>query len=110
MLFAVTPSHGQPEGPAFAQCVPKAEKAPVVVLLSGASGTANYRYYGDDLAKLGYFSVLVHGNTILKRSPEEGEQNLRAVIAKAQASPNALPGKVFVVGFSMGGGGAIAHA
>src|SRR3954470_12870235 len=110
LLLAPLLAVAQNEGPVLEVFTPKAEKAPVVVLLSGASGPASYRYFGEDLARLGYFAVLVHGNTILRRSQEEGAQNLRSVIAKAQASPNALPGKVFVVGFSMGGGGAIAHA
>jgi carboxymethylenebutenolidase len=35
---------------------------------------------------------------------------LRHAIEEAQRSPNALPGKVAVIGFSMGGGGALTHA
>jgi dienelactone hydrolase len=111
-LLLLAPLRGiaQDDGPAQELFVPKSQKAPVVVLLSGASGTTNYRYYGEDLAKLGYYAVLVEGKSILMRQQQEGEQNLRKVIARAQASPNAVPGKVVVVGFSQGGGGALAHA
>lgn len=109
LLLAPLPTFAQSDGPAQEPFLPKSRKAPVVVLLSGASGTANYRYYGEDLAKLGYYAVLVDGKSILTRG-DDGEQNLRKVIARAQASPNANPGKVVVVGFSQGGGGALAHA
>ncbi len=112
LLTALTVSvaQAQPYGPPLEHFPPKSGKpAPVVVLLSGASGTTNYRYYGTDVAELGYYAVLVDGNAILSRVVD-GEWNLRQVIANAQATPNALPGKVFVVGFSQGGGGALAHA
>jgi pimeloyl-ACP methyl ester carboxylesterase len=36
--------------------------------------------------------------------------NLRRVIEQAQGSPNAIPVKAAVIGFSMGGGGALAYA
>ena len=108
--LAVSVANAQPYGPPLEHFPPKSGKpAPVVVLLSGASGTTNYRYYGTDVSELGYYAVLVDGNAILSRVVD-GEWNLRQVIANAQATPNALPGKVFVVGFSQGGGGALAHA
>lgn len=109
VLLAPLQGIAQDDGPAQEPFLPKSGKAPVVVVLSGASGTTNYRYYGEDLAKLGYYAVLVDGKSILTRQ-QDGEQNLRKVIARAQASPNAIPGKVAVVGFSQGGGGALAHA
>lgn len=77
------------------------------MLLSGASGTPSYRYFGTDLAELGYYAVLVDGGVA---AGPEGSENLRGVIARAFASPSALPGKVFVVGFSRGGGGTLGYA
>ena len=78
-------------------------------MISGQSGTPNYRKYSAQIASLGYYTVLVDGKDILTRQ-QDGAQNLKTVIARAQASPNAVPGKVAVVGFSQGGGGALAHA
>lgn len=108
-LLASLSSLAQQDGPVAEEFVPKGLTGPVVVLLSGASGTTNYREYAADVAALGYYAVLVDGKDILTRQ-QDGEQNLRKVIARAQASWNAVPGKVAVVGFSQGGGGAIAHA
>ena len=89
--LAVSGAHAQPYGPLLEHFPPKSGKpAPVVVLLSGASGTTNYRYYGTDVSELGYYAVLVDGNAILSRVVD-GEWNLRQVIANAQGSPNALP-------------------
>ena len=96
-------------GPAQEVFTPKAEKGPVVVVISGQSGARNYRDVAMDMAGLGYYTVLIDGNDILTRQ-QDGAQNLRNVVAKAMAAPNAVPGKAMVVGFSMGGGGVLAHA
>jgi dienelactone hydrolase len=61
------------------------------------------------LAALGYYAVLLTGKDIL--NPEHtGEGNLRKAIERAQRSPNALKGKAAVIGFSLGGGGALYNA
>ena len=95
-------------GPPQESFVPKNGKGPVVVVISGQSGTPNYRYYAKQVADLGYYAVLIDGKDILTRQ-QDGAANLRAVIVKAQASPNGMPGKVMVIAFSQGGGGMLAH-
>lgn len=107
-LFAPAVALAQ-DGPPQDVFLPKAEKGPVVVVISGQSGPRNYRGIAMDVAGLGYYTVLIDGNDILTRQ-QDGAGNLRNVITKAQAAPNAVPGKAMVVGFSMGGGGVLAHA
>ncbi len=97
------------EGPEQTEYPPPGGKGPVVVVLSGQTGTTHYRGIAKDIAALGYDAVLVDGKDILN-STGEGGANLTVVIEKALATPAALPGKVAVVGFSQGGGGALAHA
>ena len=99
----------QGEGPPQEVFLPKSPKGPIVVLISGVDGPVRYRNYGIDVANLGYYTVLIDGKDILTRA-QDGAQNLRTVVAKAQASPNAMPGKAAVVGFSQGGGAVLAHA
>ena len=95
--------------PATAQdYAPQKTPARVVIVISGASGPGNYQVVAQDVAKLGYYAVLVDGNDILNRSV--GAANLAKTIERAQSSPNAAPGKVAVLGFSMGGGGALSFA
>jgi len=97
------------DGPPQELFLPKGEKGPVVVVISGQSGTPNYRSYAKQVAELGYYTVLIDGKDILTRQ-QDGAANLRKVVARAQASPNGAPGKVMVIGFSQGGGGVLAHA
>src|SRR5688572_4552647 len=104
---AATPAG--PEGPAQIAYIPAKVPAPVVILLSGQTGPANYQSYAAEIAALGYYAVLLDGKDILTRT-QDGRGNLQKAIARAQASPNALPGKAAVIGFSQGGGGALLHA
>jgi dienelactone hydrolase len=72
----------------------------LVVLASGLSGPKQYMEVAADIAKLGYDVVLFDGN---------GEENtqgkgVKRDIDKARTMPHALPGKVALVGFSLGGG------
>jgi dienelactone hydrolase len=99
-----------PEGPAQTAYAPASGKpGPVVIALSGHTGPNSYQSYAAELAKLGYYAVLLDGKDIL--NPDHtGPANLGKAIKRAQHSPNALPGKVAVVGFSQGGGAALYNA
>lgn len=113
---AVVPAEGGvwikegPEGPAQTAYAPANGKpGPVIIAISGHSGPNSYQIYSAELAKLGYYTVLVDGNDIL--NPElSGPAHLKQAINRAQKSPNAIPGKVAVIGFSLGGGGALYNA
>lgn len=109
--FAGGVSTGEgPEGPAQTAYAPTGGKpAPVIIAISGNRGTALYEDYAADLANLGYYTVLLDGKDILN-SERTGPSNLSKVIDRSQHSPKALPGKVAVIGFSLGGGGALCNA
>ena len=98
-----------PDGPAQTAYPPPAGRGPLVVLLSGHSGPGYYHPIAQEVAKLGYYVVLLDGKDILTRE-QDGAGNLRKAIARAQASPHVVAGKAAVIGFSQGGGGALAHA
>jgi len=97
MLAAFTAgpgAHAQQEFP------PPQGKGRVVVVVSGMSGPAHYATVTREIAQLGYDAVLFDGNAI------EGTHGdgLKTAIQQAQKMPHALPGKVAVLGFSLGGG------
>ena len=96
-LLALSTSHGaiaQEEYP------PPSGKGRVVVMASGATGIPNYRDVARRIANLGYDVVLFDSNNWAGTQ----DQGLRDAIAQAQRMPHALPGKVGLVGFSLGGG------
>jgi dienelactone hydrolase len=103
-------------GPAQTAYAPaEGGSGPVIVVISGKTGPASYQYYAEALSKIGYYAVLVDGNDILipprrGTSGYTGGDNLKKAIERAQHSPDAVPGKVAVIGFSLGGGGALYHA
>lgn len=82
---------------------------PAVIMLSGASGLEAYRSLAQALQQRGYFVDLIDGREVLTRE-KDGRAVLTRHIAQARGSASALPGKVAVVGFSQGGGGALLHA
>ena len=85
--------------------LPPSGKGPVIVVFSGQSGPAHYDSSAKKIAGLGYDVTLLDGNAMRGRGTA-----LKAAIQKAQSSTHALPGKVAVVGFSLGGGVALAFA
>jgi dienelactone hydrolase len=84
-------------------------KGRAVVVVSGQTGPGNYEYYAKDLAEKGYYVVLVDGNDFWIRA-DNGEALLKGVITRAQQSVKALPGKVAVIGFSLGGASSLTYA
>ena len=84
-------------------------KGRVVVVVSGHSGPGNYAYVAKDLAEQGYYAVLVDGNDFPFIKRAGGEALLKGVITRSQQSPHALPGKVAVVGFSLGGASTLTY-
>src|SRR5580692_12983841 len=85
---------------------PPSGKGRVIVAVSGKLGSGAYEPAAKQLASLGYDVFLYDGNRFV------GDQGvgLKAAIDKAPQSPNALPGKVGVVGFSLGGGQVLGYA
>ena len=83
---------------------PSGGKAPLVLVFSGATGSGNYRAMSTRIAALGYDVALFDSNAVIKglRGPALAA-SVKEAIASARRLPNALPGKVGMVGFSMGG-------
>ncbi len=88
---------------------PKSGSGPGVILISGISGTALYQDYAKAVADLGYTAALVSGKDI-SNQPGVSADNLQRVLETLRADPRIRPGKLAVVGFSLGGGGALLHA
>ena len=96
-------------GPPQKEYVPKGGTGRVVVVISGQTGASNYTSISQDFADAGYYTVLVDGNDLWIKGGG-GNALLQGVIARAQASPHAVAGKVGVVGFSLGGASALTYA
>jgi dienelactone hydrolase len=98
MLSAVPLARGQQMS--AQEFPPPQGKGRVVVLSSGMSGPSHYTTVAREIAQLGYDVVLFDGNA------EEGTHGeaVKNAIAQALTMPHALPGKVALVGFSLGGG------
>lgn len=93
-LAAVSAANAQQEFP------PPQGKGRVVVMGSGMAGPSIITAVARDIAELGYDVVVYDGNTW------EGTHgdSLKTAITQSQQMPHALPGKVALVGFSLGGG------
>jgi dienelactone hydrolase len=96
--FFIPPAFGQEE------IAPPQGKAHVVVFISGIDGPKHNKALSEAIAALGYDVYVCDGREIAKMPGP----NLRAAIQAAQKSPHALPGKVALVGVSLGGGYALA--
>jgi dienelactone hydrolase len=102
-----------PDGIPYESFMPAGGSGPVVVILSGHSGASNYGFAGEELARRGYEVMLLNGDDILPAGGGLGSGEpilLRNAIMAAQKLPGAWPGKVGVIGFSQGGGAALAYA
>jgi alpha-beta hydrolase superfamily lysophospholipase len=112
-LGLVCKSYATTDLPWQQEFFPANGKGRVVLVMSGINGPVNYTYYAKDIAAKGYYAVLVNGNDFWSKGlvrSGAGLLRLRAVIARAQQSPHALPGKVAVIGFSLGGAACLTYA
>ena len=95
--------------PAQREFLPQDGKGPAVVLVSGHTGPNNYTELSADLAEAGFYVVLVDGNELWIKGGG-GLALLKGIIKKTRESPHALPGKLGVVGCSLGGAAALTYA
>jgi len=93
-ILTITHAYAQQEFP------PPQGKGRVVVVISGILGPSHDQSVTPQIAQLGYDAVLFDGNRIVGTHGAA----LRTMILQAQGMPHALPGKVGLVGFSLGGG------
>lgn len=89
---------------------PKSGQGRVVVLVSGQTGMPGYAMSAQAIADAGFHVVLVDGNDFWIKDTTRAWNMLKDVIVRAQASPQALPGKVGVVAYSLGGATALSYA
>jgi len=109
VTLVVLAARAQDAGPPQKDYVPKGGTGRVVVVISGQTGASNYTSIAQDIADAGYYTVLVDGNDFWIKGGG-GNALLQGVIARAQASPHAVAGKVGVVAFSLGGATALTYA
>lgn len=90
----------------FAQqeIAPPQGKGRVVVFVSGIAGPKHDKALSEAIAAFGYDVYVCDGREIAKMPGPR----LRTAIQTAQQSPHALPGKVALVGISLGGGFSLA--
>lgn len=100
-LFA----NAQPSQKEFA---PKSGNGRAVLVISGQSGMTNYAATAQQIADAGFKVVLFDGNDFWIKDTSRAWSMLKDAIARAQK--DAAPGKVGVVGYSLGGGVALAYA
>jgi dienelactone hydrolase len=89
---------------------PKVGSGRVVVVVSGQSGSNAYVRSAQQLADAGFDVVLLDGNQLWIKDTRAAWNLLKNAITQAQAGPHAQPGKAGVVGYSLGGGVALAYA
>jgi carboxymethylenebutenolidase len=101
------------KGPKYEIFPPAGGKGAVVVVASGNSGPGLYRDFSSKLATLGYYTVLMDGKDLFDPGSigriVPAMHNLQTVIAESMSSPQAISGKVSLVGFSVGGAGVLAY-
>jgi dienelactone hydrolase len=84
---------------------PPSGKGRVVVVVAGTTGASPLRQVAGQIAGMGYDAVLFESGGWV----ESSDKGLRDAIATAQRMPHALPGKVGLVGFSLGGAHVLAY-
>src|SRR5262249_46856796 len=110
LAIATCSAVAQDSGPKRQEFSPKSGSGRVVVLVSGQTGMAAYAPAAQQIADAGFDVVLVDGNDFWIKDTRGAWNLLKEVMTQAQAGPHALPGKVGVVGYSLGGASALTYA
>lgn len=100
----------QDAGPKRQEFTPKSGNGRVVVIISGQTGMPGYTMTAQQIADAGFDVVLVDGNDFWIKDTSRAWSMVKDVVTRAQAGPHALPGKVGVVGYSLGGASALTYA
>ena len=77
----------------------------VVVLISGTAGPKHDKAFAQAVAALGFDVVVFDGN----KMEEKRFEGIKSAIVQARQMPHAVPGKVALIGLSLGGGLALAY-
>jgi pimeloyl-ACP methyl ester carboxylesterase len=111
VLAAVSLCAGaQDSGPKQQEFTPKSGNGRVVLIISGQTGMPGYTMTAQEIADAGFDVVLVDGNDFWIKDTSRAWSMVKDVITRAQAGQHALPGKVGVVGYSLGGASALTYA
>lgn len=101
------------QGPQCEIFPPAGGRGAIVIVASGYSGPGYYRDFSVKLAELGYYTVIMDGKDLIDPGRMglivPGAENLQTVIADSKSSPQAIPGKVALVGLSIGGAGVLRY-
>ena len=101
------------QGPQYEIFPPVNGKGAIVVVASGYSGPDLYRDFSLKLSEFGYYTVLMDGKDLIDPGRMgmiiPGAENLQTVIHDSKSSPQAIPGKVALVGLSIGGAGVLSY-
>jgi dienelactone hydrolase len=77
----------------------------IIVLISGTAGPKHDKEFAQAIAALGYDVAVFDGN----KMEGKGTLGIRSAIEQARQMPHAVPGKVALIGLSLGGGLTLAY-
>jgi len=103
------PSNSFGQAPSAQLFEPSAGKGRGLLVVSGQNGPTSYVPVARQFAAQGFNVSLIDGNAVLKPD-NAGRPAFVAAVAALRASPKTSPGKIGVVGFSLGGGAAMTNA
>jgi dienelactone hydrolase len=82
---------------------PSSGQGPVVLMFSGRTGGRLYSEFAKRLAESGYYVLLYDGNDFPINQPDLCQAKIREIIKDNVRSSPGSPGKVAVIGYSLGG-------
>lgn len=89
---------------------PASGNGPVVFMFSGKTGPGLYKEFAERLAAAGYYVLLYDANDFPINQIAVCQTKIREIIKDNVRSSPGLPGKVMVIGYSLGGAVALSCA